>query len=291
MELHPFLETDTRPNPGWWYVVPAVGECPSMRVGHTATYVPGTKPGESGKIFVIGGANPSGPFCETFVLDLGTRAWDTVDSPGLRPRYEHAAFVPASKPGKIYVFGGANQAGNVNDIQVLDTAGLTWSTLSPRGTPPSPRTHHTTCVVGDRLVVYSGGQAGADPVGDRHVHVFDAAQEAWTGLAPRGDSPKPRHGHAMAAVGSKVFLHGGMAGTTFYDDLHVLDVERRAWTPAKRRRGAPSARAAHAMLAFGHRLFVFGGMNRDGALDDLHVLDTSKSLLTNHLKILTILVS
>ena len=95
-------------------------------------------------------------------------------------------------------------------------------------------------------------------------------------LTVRGDSPKPRHGHAMAAVGAKVFLHGGMAGSTFYDDLHVLDLERKAWVSVKRKRTSPCARAAHAMVACGSDVFVFGGMNRDGALDDLHKLDTSK---------------
>ncbi|KAL8606435.1 hypothetical protein ACOMHN_060340 [Nucella lapillus] len=276
MELHPFLEEDTVPNKGWWYVMTPSGDCPSMRVGHTAVFMPPqTDDDDKGKVYVIGGANPSGPFCETFVLDLNTRAWDTMDTPGLRARYEHAAFVPKSHPGKIYVFGGANQAGNLNDVQVLDTASHTWTTLSPSGTPPVPRTHHTTAAVGDKLFVYSGGHAGADPVGDRQVHCYDASTDAWSVLTSRGDSPKPRHGHAMVAVGSKVLVHGGMAGTTFYDDLHVLDVEKNCWSSVKKKRSSPSARAAHGMVACGTDVFVFGGMNRDGALDDLHRLDTT----------------
>jgi N-acetylneuraminic acid mutarotase len=252
-----------------------------MRVGHTAVHVRGASDGDAGKVYVIGGANPSGPFCETFVLDLNSRCWDTVDSPGLRPRYEHAAFVPASKAGKIYVFGGANQAGNMNDIQVLNTDTNVWTTLSPAGTAPAPRTHHTTACVGDKLIVYSGGHTGADPVGDRQVHCFDAAREEWTVVAVRGDPPKPRHGHAMAAVGSKVLVHGGMAGATFYDDLHVLDLDRQAWSAVKKKRAFPCARAAHAMMAVGSNVYVFGGMNRQGALDDLHKLDTSEWKIAN----------
>ena len=282
MELHPFLELDTRPNAGWWYVMTTAGDCPSLRVGHTAVYVRGKAPGDAGRVYVIGGANPSGPFGEAHVLDLNTRTWDTVDCPGLRPRYEHAAFVPACHPDRIYVFGGANQAGNMNDVQVLDTAAGSWSTLTPSasGAAPSPRTHHTTAAVGDKLIVYSGGHTGADPVGDRQVHCFDASTEAWSVLTVRGDSPKPRHGHAMAAVGVKVFLHGGMAGSTFYDDLHVLDLERNTWVSVKRKRTSPCARAAHAMVACGSDVFVFGGMNREGALDDLHKLDTSQFVLS-----------
>ncbi|KAK7505043.1 hypothetical protein BaRGS_00003613 [Batillaria attramentaria] len=275
MELHPFLEHDTRPNPGWWYVMTTAGDCPSMRVGHTCTYLPGQSESDAGKVYVIGGANPSGPFCETFVLDLNTRSWDTVDSPGLRPRYEHAAYVPPSHLRRIYVFGGANQAGNMNDLQVLDTVTNTWSTVTASGTPPAPRTHHTSAAVGDKLIIYSGGHQGADPVGDRQVHCFDASTDSWSTLSVRGDSPKPRHGHAMVSVGRRVFLHGGMAGSTFYDDLHILDLDKNTWVGVKKKRTFPSARAAHGMTACGTDVYVFGGMNREGALDDLYKLDTT----------------
>lgn len=276
MELHPFLELDTPPNPGWWYVLTTTGDCPSMRVGHTCTYMRGQRDDDAGRVYVIGGANPSGPFCETYILDLNTRTWDVVESVGLRPRYEHAAFAPPSCAHKIYVFGGANQAGNLNDIQVLDTISNTWSTVAVTGSLPAPRTHHTTATVGDKLIVYSGGHQGADPVGDRQVHCFDAIKEQWSVLTLRGESPKPRHGHVMVSVGSRVFLHGGMAGSTFYDDLHILDLEKNAWINVKKKKMFPSARAAHGAVCSGTNIFIFGGMNRDGALDDLYKLDTSK---------------
>ena len=46
--------------------------------------------------------------------------WTTPDYSGLRPRYEHAVFQPVSQPNKIFVFGGADQGRNMNDLQVLD---------------------------------------------------------------------------------------------------------------------------------------------------------------------------
>ena len=59
MELHPFLESDIRPAPKWWYVMSGAGESPTMRVGHSATFVPGLHDGEHGKVLIVGGANPS----------------------------------------------------------------------------------------------------------------------------------------------------------------------------------------------------------------------------------------
>ena len=275
MELHPILDKGTTPNGALWYVLSALGECPSQRVGHTATYIPGPD-GHDGKVYIIGGANPGGPFSDVYVLDLDTYSWDALDAPGLKARYEHAAFIPQSTPNQIYIFGGADQGGNHNDLQVLDITSKTWSTVAPSGTPPSKRTYHVMTCTGDKFVVYSGGQSGSDPVGDRQVHVFDAVTAAWTVLNIRGVPPKPRHGHLVVSSGDKVYIHGGMSGTTFYDDIHVLDLKAGTWRSVKQKKGHPCARAAHSGAIFGSDLYIFGGMNRDGALDDFYKLDTGK---------------
>lgn len=39
---------------------------------------------------------------------------------GLLPRYEHATFIPTSSPTSLWVFGGADQSGNRNCVQVLN---------------------------------------------------------------------------------------------------------------------------------------------------------------------------
>lgn len=82
MELHPILERGAVPSPGLWYVIPSCEDrCPTMRVGHTATQI-------GDKIYVIGGANPSGSFSDVYILDLTAMTWDTVDCHGsLKARF------------------------------------------------------------------------------------------------------------------------------------------------------------------------------------------------------------
>lgn len=94
-----------------------------------------------------------------------------------------------------------------------------WSTLAVGGTPPSPRTYHCTAAAGDKFYVYSGGHTMSDPVGDRQVHCFDAVVQSWSTLTTRGNSPKPRHGHAMTVVGDKLYVHGGMSMLLCFRDL------------------------------------------------------------------------
>lgn len=51
--------------------------------------------------------------------------------------------------------------------------------MSPKvtGTPPSPRTYHTSsAVIGDRLYVFGGGDKGVDPVKDQQLHIFDSGK-------------------------------------------------------------------------------------------------------------------
>lgn len=280
MEIHPILEGGVDPNPNLWYILSTVGECPTMRIGHTCTHVP--KAQSNGKLYFIGGANPSGTFAEVYVLDLDTHIWDTIDCTGLKARYEHSAFLPSCQPGKIYIFGGADQYGNMNDIQVFDTGSNTWGSVACTGNPPTPRIFHNGPCIGNQLIVYSGGDKGTDPVGDRQVYSFDALTNTWTTVRMSGTPPKPRLGHLMVAVGDKVFIHGGMSGTTFYSDLHILDLEKSTWTAVKQKKDQPPPRTGHSGFVSGSDIYIFGGMNRDGALDDFYKLDTGWNISVSH---------
>ncbi|RUS84867.1 hypothetical protein EGW08_007408, partial [Elysia chlorotica] len=275
MELHPFLEADQRPAPRWWYVLTTVGDSPSMRVGHSATFVPGQNSGESDRVILVGGANPSQIFNEVWVLDLKTRSWDTLECPGFRGRYEHAAFMVDNCPGKLFVFGGATQEGCLNDVQSMDTATGVWTDIEVSGICPAPRTHRSAAVVGSKVYFFSGGHCGSEPVADRAVHCLDTESWSWTALTPKGNAPKPRHGHLMVSAvpnnnNARIYMHGGMSGSIFFDDLHVLDVDRCSWNLVRKKRTSPSSRAAHDGLIDQNQLLVFGGMNQEGALDDAY---------------------
>lgn len=45
----------------------------------------------------------------------------------------------------------------------------------------------------------------------------------WTQPETQGTPPPARHGHIIIAVGSRVFIHGGMAGDKLYSDMFTLD--------------------------------------------------------------------
>ncbi|CAO2597794.1 Rab9 effector protein with kelch motifs, partial [Lemmus lemmus] len=213
---------------------------------------------------------------------LGTQQWDTATREGLLPRYEHASFIPSCTPHSIWVFGGADQSGNRNCLQVLNLgdSGLetrTWTTPEVSSPPPSPRTFHTSsAAIGNQLYVFGGGERGAQPVQDVTLHVFDASTLTWSQPETHGSPPSPRHGHVMVAAGTKLFIHGGLAGDKFFDDLHCIDTSNMKWQMLSPTGAVPSGCAAHAAVAVGKHVYVFGGMTPTGALNTMYKYHTEK---------------
>ncbi|PAA88066.1 hypothetical protein BOX15_Mlig002422g1 [Macrostomum lignano] len=286
MELNPILELNSLPKEGMWYVLSGIGDSPSMRVGHTATFVR-----QAGQVLIVGGANPDGTFAEHYRLCLSTLSWDRVDGPAQLGRYEHAAFQTESRPRRVFAFAGAGTDSNRSDVVYVDvrsdgTPGK-WKALSPllAGEPPSPRTYHAgeAACRGDHLYVFSGGLAGADAVPDSRVHRLDLAERRWETLEVADSAssvsespPTPRQGHAVAVTDSALFVHGGMHRGEFYSSLHRFDLHNRVWSTVAsgdNNTGAPCARAGHGAVLWRQRLLVFGGLGRSGALNDLYSCD------------------
>nr|XP_020656610.1 rab9 effector protein with kelch motifs isoform X1 [Pogona vitticeps] len=265
------LKPGDSPEGGSWYSLVPSGEGPSARVGQDALYLPLESGSAKGKVAIVAGANPDGSFSDSYFLDLESHRWIPTGWAGLLPRYEHAAFVPASQPTSLWVYGGASEDGNRNCLQVVKLSTGAWETPKVTGTPPSPRTYHTsTAAIGDRLYVFGGGEKGADPVQDQQLHIFDSVTRTWLQPEVDGQPPAPRHGHITVAVGNRIFIHGGLAGDTFYDDLFSIDINEMKWEVLSATGSVPGGRAAHSAAAFRDHLYIFGGMDPAGALDTMY---------------------
>ncbi|XP_065710223.2 rab9 effector protein with kelch motifs [Patagioenas fasciata] len=266
----PLLQSGRRPRPGSWYRLAPRGERPRGRVGHGCVFLPGGP----GRVLLLGGADPAGAFADAHFVELGALRWVPTGWNGLRPRYEHGTFLPSASP-RLWVFGGAHPAGNLSCVQVLDLEIGTWESPEVSGVQPVPRTCHTSsAAIGDRLFVFGGGDKGAEPVKDQQLHVFDTATLAWSQPDTHGDPPSPRHGHVVVAVGTKLFIHGGLAGDVFYNDLFCIDVNDMRWVKIPATGDVPGGRASHAAAAFKDHVYIFGGIGPDGALDTTYKYHT-----------------
>ncbi|KAM4695999.1 rab9 effector protein with kelch motifs [Rhinophrynus dorsalis] len=281
MEHFEVLEPEDLPKKLTWYALVPRGEGPSSRVGHTCMYMPSSEDSSKGKVLILGGANPDGCFSDSYIIDLDSHEWDIPDWEGLLPRYEHASFISTSNLGSIWVFGGAEQSENRNCVQVLNSGSCSWRSPKVKGAAPSPRTFHSSSAsIEDKLYVFGGGDKGAEPVSDTRLYVYDAATMTWTQPLTSGDPPQPRHGHVIVAVGTKLFVHGGMAGSKFFSDLFSIDTNTMKWECLKVKGELPPACAAHSSISWKTYIYIFGGMTDMGATNTMYRYDTESMLWT-----------
>ena len=92
--------------------------------------------------------------------------WDSLC---FSSRYEHSAFISEVHPNKIFIFGGADENGNKNDIQCLEMGEFKWSDITPSGELPTPRTYHNGVCVRDKFFVFGGGGLGSHAIDDDEV--------------------------------------------------------------------------------------------------------------------------
>lgn len=279
MEILPVLDLFDTPKKGIWYSLLPRGSAPGESVGHTCTYC-ASDHGEKGKILVVGGANPSGTFSYTSLINLDNNQWENPGWKGLNARYEHCSFVPDSSPHSLWVFGGANQNGNlkcIQNIQIKESEPI-WKTISANGTPPTARTYHTnSACLGHRLFVFSGGEAGVMPVSDPKLYIFDTASLTWSQPETLGIPPPARQGHIIIAAGSKIWIHGGMAGDIFYNDMFSLDTGPMKWEKVQTKGDIPPGVAAHSAVVLNHNIYVFGGMTVHGASNLMYRFNTDSN--------------
>ncbi|XP_043914632.1 rab9 effector protein with kelch motifs [Protopterus annectens] len=269
MELLEVLGPNNIPEKGTWYALVPTGQIPSVRVGHTCLHIPQTD--GKGQIVVVGGANLNGSFSDAYILDLDAYEWDIPLWEGLLPRYEHASFCPTNNFNSLWVFGGADQYSNRNCVQVLDSEKGFWRSPAVGGTAPSARTFHTaTAAIGNNLYIFGGGDKGTEPVHDTELHVFDSVALTWSQPVTHGKPPAARHGHVVVAVGTSLYIHGGLAGNRFYADMFCIDTVDMKWNKVNMTGDVPSGRAAHSGVAFESLIYIFGGMNTAGALNTMH---------------------
>uniref|UniRef100_A0A8D2DRF5 Rab9 effector protein with kelch motifs n=1 Tax=Sciurus vulgaris TaxID=55149 RepID=A0A8D2DRF5_SCIVU len=209
--------------------------------------------------------------------------WYTLTPPGDNPcaRVGHScSYLPPvgdAKRGKVVIVGGANPNRSFSDVHTMNLETGTWTTPEVTSPPPSPRTFHTSsAAIGNQLYVFGGGERGAQPVQDVKLHVFDANTLTWSQPKTFGSPPSPRHGHVMVAAGTKLFIHGGLAGDKFFDDLHCINTSDMKWQKLSPTGAAPAGCAAHSAVTLGKHIYVFGGMTPTGALATMHQYHTEK---------------
>jgi N-acetylneuraminic acid mutarotase len=177
-----------------------------------------------GRVYVHGGyAGESGlnePVARLLRYDPRRSRWRRLPS-SPTPRAAHAAAVLG---GRLYVAGGANDAGSLRSLEIYDFERRRWS----RGPSfPGPARNHTTGVAsGGRFYVLAGRDAGNFTAAER----YDPRRRAWEELPPLRT---PRGGIASARLSDgRIVVFGGEnlePGGTTIGSVELFDPRTRRW--------------------------------------------------------------
>ncbi len=154
---------------------------------------------------------------------------------------------------------------------------IVWEEITPGTGGPAPRWDHILVPdsAANRLILFGGRDGNGVSLGD--TWVFDVVAGAWSQLP--GEGPTARFG--MAAVvdddGGGIYLFGGQAGETFYNDLWRYDLALDVWQPLDLGAGlAPSPRYGLGGVSDRPgRFIVSHGFTFEGRFDDTWVFDQS----------------
>jgi F-box protein 42 len=135
---------------------------------------------------------------------------------------------------KLVSFGGFD-GNRLNTLHLLDTVTWEWKFVVTNSEIPEPRSHHTACVVGNRLIVFGGLSQEGKRLADLHVldlssfrksafasflaslHdltrgilFFILATMTWSQPEVLGKPPLPRLGHISVVLNGNVLaVFGG----------------------------------------------------------------------------------
>ena len=245
-----------------------------------------------GNLAVYGGANHD----KIWLLNLSDHVWREVHTHGDVPsaRRHHSV---CTYRDRMMVYGGdpldPDTPPDDDPLYAIDVATGKWTQVITGGDKPGERSHHTSVVVDNLLIVFGGRSLNAHPTqqaleedkrkGFYDVFVLELQKMMWHRVERYDPSAPMLWGHGASTFRHYMIVTGGFdvsaapvgsvladlsapPDTTLSEVVHVWDIDRCEWkkaTPNEGLREAPLPRAMHVSQTFCAQVLVYGGITID----------------------------
>ena len=137
---------------------------------------------------------------------------------------------------------------------------------------PSPRSHHFSAVVVDKLYVWGGGDYMKSVV-TSIVHHYDPDSETWNTNTCEGPHPPGISSGACASAGHHLYTYGGLNEREHVQGtLHLPDTRSRRWKLISNE-GGPMKKRGSRMIVYASKIVLFGGSGKSGITNELHTFN------------------
>ncbi len=276
-------------------------EGPVARFAHSTVFDPTTQ-----QMVIFGGQQPDTStnlndvwLAATTLTPSATLTYSAVLPTGTAPspRFGHVATYDQNS-NRMTLFGGGEGLPGpcAHDVWILDgangqTGTSTWLPMTPSGTAPNARVHHTGVYDpgSNTLTVFGGNDCGSGFFND--VWVLSNANgeggtPTWTQLHPSGSLPPARESSTAIydSTSHIMTIYGGDAGGAALGDVWVLSNANGQGTPAWNQLSptgtAPPPRSGHSAVydTSSDRMSVFGGLDGTLSLADSWILTFANGL-------------
>lgn len=233
---------------------------PGEHIGHISVY-------HHGHMIVLSGfggykenlTTDYNPTTEIWVYDQMIEKWIRKICTSITPDdipMERSGAVGSVIDNHLYMFGGFSQEGSLRTLHRLNLSNLKWQYLKPEGMLPLACDKSVCWSYGGRFYLFAGygrahdstewnvdssRQIGFQFILDTSSHwhyrrgwnnqfaCYDPETNRWQWPHCTGQIPVARAAHAVAMIGTKVYIFGGRNGNDRLNDMYELDMERFEW--------------------------------------------------------------
>jgi len=224
-------------------------------------------------MYIVGGLGNAGPLQSVerarINADGALGALETSNAVLVTARYGHASVVVGTN---LYALGGFGEAplDSVERATINADGSLGSFELVPGVKLATARYRHAALVIGNSIYVLGGlTDTPVDSI-ERAVIGADGSLGPFT-IVAGNHLATPRHSHAVALVGSTLYVVGGTSGLGATSNVEQATVERDGslGSFAAASASMTRARSGQTLGVFGNTLYAIGGADGVGAIDSI----------------------